>query len=118
MFFIAKTGVETMKIQKHIVAAFAVGTLLMVAGCAAHGKAAKAATKYWNGKQFSILEGHWGAPTEKTQNEDGTSTAIFRTTDDCTATFSIDAQGIISDHDIVGTTCRYDAYNRLQNIEH
>ena len=94
-----------MKIQKHIVAAFAVGTLLMVAGCAAHGKAAKAAAKYWNGKQFSILEGHWGAP-------------IFRTTDDCTATFSIDAQGIISDHDIVGTTCRYDAYNRLQNIEH
>ena len=76
-----------------------------------------AAAHYWDGKKFVILESHWGAPTETNQNEDGTSTAIFRTTSGCVVTVNIDAQGVIMNHTIEGS-CSYDAYNRLVDIQH
>ena len=91
------------------------GSVLLGAGCS--GTIGKAAATYMDGKQFSILESHWGAPTEKTQNEEGTSVAVFRADGDCVATFNVDAQGVITNHNIVGS-CEYDAYNRLQNIKH
>ena len=76
-----------------------------------------AAAHYWDGKKYVILESHWGAPTETKQNEDGTSTAIFRAPGGCVATFNMDAQGVILNHSIEGP-CSYDAYNRLLNVEH
>ena len=101
--------------KKLVVTVIGVGTLLIAAGCS--GTVGKAAATYMDGKKFSILESHWGAPTEKTQNEDGTSVAVFRADGDCVATFNMDAQGVIASHEIVGS-CQFDAYNRLQNVQH
>ena len=101
-----------MKLHKIITASIAVGIMSIAAGCMGN-----AAATYGDGKKYDILESHWGAPTEMQKNENGTSTAIFRAGGDCVATFNMDAQGIIMDHNIVGG-CHYDAYNRLQNIEH
>ena len=101
-----------MKLHKIITASIAVGIMSIAAGCMGN-----AAATYWDGKKYDILESHWGAPTEMQKNENGTSTAIFRAGGDCVATFNMDAQGIIMDHNIVGG-CHYDAYNRLQNVEH
>ena len=102
-----------MKLRKVLIATMSVGILLLATGCMG-----KAAAHYWDGKKYTILESHWGEATEVTQNDDGTTTAVFRAGDDCTATFNVDAQGVIMTHEIVGGDCHYDAYNRLLNIEH
>lgn len=101
-----------MKLQKIIMISTAIGIVSIVSGCMGN-----AAATYWDGKKYDILESHWGAPTEMQKNENGTSTAIFRAGGDCVATFNMDALGIITNHNIVGD-CHYDAYNRLQNVEH
>ena len=100
--------------KKLIVTVIGVGSLMLGAGCS--GTMGKAAATYWDGKPYGFLEGHWGAPTENTQNEDGSSVAIYRAESDCVATFNVDAQGVITSHSIVGD-CKYDAYNRLQNVK-
>ncbi len=113
LYFIKHNQEVLMKIQKFTAIAIVLGSIALLTGCMG-----KAAASYWDGKKFSILESHWGAPTETRQNDDGSTTAIFRAGDDCTATFNMDAQGVILNHDIVGGSCSYDAYNRLLNIEH
>ena len=87
---------------------------LCVCGCSM----GKMAANNWDGKQYSLLEGHWGAATEKQQGENGAFNAIFRAGSDCTATFNVNPDGIIVSHQIVGGSCSFDAYNRLKNVEH
>ncbi len=102
--------------MKKIFIAISVFTVTaLMQGCFSSGKAAAG---NWDGKQFSILESHWGAPTQKDANDDGSYTAIFKAGDDCTATFNVDAQGVILSHEFTGNSCSFDSYNRLQNIEH
>ncbi len=102
-----------MKKIAFVVSAVAVAALMQ--GCAASGKSA---ARYWDGHKYLMLEDHWGAPTEKQEAEDGSFQAIFRAGEDCTATFNVDAAGIITSHEFVGQSCRFDAYNRLKNVEH
>ncbi len=88
---------------------------IFLSACALMGQGA---AEYWDGKKFATLEGHWGAPTQKNEAEDGSFVAIFKAGDDCTATFNVDASGTIASHEFVGGSCSFDAYNRLLNIEH